>query len=135
AAHAGVPLAQVHRVVEQAQVVRAHVEDDGQHARRVDAGGGGVDGEFADADLDAAHALVADAEDALGVGGHQQVDVFRAQPGVVQGGLDVVEVVDREVDPAGAAELAGELFDRQPDGGGVDDRQHLLDVLGEQLVE
>jgi hypothetical protein len=28
-----------------------------------------------------------------------------------------------------------EPFDRQPDGGGVDDRQHLGDVLGEQPVE
>jgi hypothetical protein len=45
-------------------------------------------------------------------------------------------VVDREVHGAPrTAELVAEPLDRQPDGGGVDDRQHLLDVLGEQLVE
>ena len=73
--------------------------------RRVDAGGGGVDGELADGDLDAADALVADAEDALGVGRHQQVDVVGAQAGVAQRGLDLLGVVDRQVDPARAAEL------------------------------
>ena len=35
----------------------------------MDPGGRGVDGEFADRDFDTADALVADAEDALGVGG------------------------------------------------------------------
>ena len=60
---------------------------------RMDAGGGGVDRELADGDLDAADALVADAEDALGVGGHQQVDVLGAQAGVPQCGLDLVRVV------------------------------------------
>ena len=44
--------------------------------------------------------------------------------------LDVLGVVDRQVHPPRAAELVGELLDRQPDGRGVDDRQHLLDVLG-----
>ena len=86
-------------------------------------------------DLDAADALVADAEDALGVGGDQQVDVVRPETGVPQGGFDILRVVDRQVDAAGAAEFLAEPFDRQPDGRGVDDGQHLGDVLGEQPVE
>ena len=109
----GVPLAQVHLVVEQFQVVGAHVQHHRQHPRRVDPGRRGVDRELADRDLDAADALVADPEDALGVRGHQQVDVVGAQPGVAQRGLDVLGVVDRQVHPARAAELVGELLDRQ----------------------
>ena len=131
----GVPLAQVHLVVEQPEVVGAHVQHHRQHPAGVDAGGRGVDGELADGDLDAADALVADAEDALGVGGDQQVDVVGAETGVPQRGLDLLGVVDRQVHAAGAAELVAEPLDRQPDGGGVDDGQHLGDVLGQQPVE
>ena len=67
----GVPHAEVHVVVEQTEVVGAHVQDHRDNAVGVDARGGGVDGQLADGDLDAAHALVADAQDALGVGGDQ----------------------------------------------------------------
>ena len=49
--------------------------------------------------------------------------------------LDVLGVVDGQVDPARAAELVAEPLDRLPDGRGVDDRQHLLEVLGQQPVE
>ena len=130
-----VPLAQVHLVVEQAQVVRAHIQHHGQHPAGMDAGRRGVHRELAHRDLDAAHTLVADAQDALGVRGHQQVDVLGAQPGVAQRQLDLVRMVDRQVHPPSPAELVAEPLDRQPDRGGVDDRQYLLDVLGEQLVE
>ena len=54
---------------------------------------------------------------------------------VAQGRLDVLRVVDRQVDPARAPVLVAEPFDRPADGRGVDDREHLLDVLGEQPVE
>ena len=131
----GVPGAEVHVVVEQLQVVGAHVQHDRQHPARVDAGGRGVHGELADGDLDPADTLVADAEDALGVGGDQQVNVIRPETGVAQGGFDVLRVVDRQVDAAGAAELLAEPLDRQADRRGVDDGQHLGDVLGEQPVE
>ncbi len=43
-------------------------------------------------------ALVTDAEDALGVGGDEQVDVLGAQPAVEQRRLDVLRVVDGQVD-------------------------------------
>ena len=109
----GVPLTQVHLVVEQPQVVGADVQHHRQHPRRVDPGGGGVHRQLADGDLDAADALVTDAQDALGVGGHQQVDVLGAQTGVAQSGLDLLGVVDRQVHPPRAAELQGEPLDRQ----------------------
>ena len=130
----GVPLTEVERVVEQLQVVGADVQDDGQGAAGVDAAGGGVDGEFADGDLDAADALVADAEDAFGVGGDQQVDVVGAETGVPEGGFDLVGVVDGQVHAAGAAEFLAEPLDGLPDGGGVDHREHLGQVTGQQLV-
>ena len=46
---------------------------------RMQAGGGGVDGQLAGGDRDAADALVADAEDAFGVGDHDQVDLVGVQ--------------------------------------------------------
>jgi len=129
------PCAQVHVVIEQFQIVGAHVQYDRQHPARVDASGRRVDGELADGDLDAADALVADAQNALGVGGHQQVDVIRPETGVPQSGFDVLRMIHRQVDTSGAAEFLAEPLDRQPHRRGVHHRQHLGDVLGEQPVE
>ena len=97
------PVTQVHLVVEQGQVVGADVEDHRDHPAWVDAGGGGVDGQLADGDVDAADALVADAEDALGVGGDDEVDVVGAQAVVAQGGLDLL----RRGRPTGTRRAAG----------------------------
>ena len=82
--HPRVPVAQVHLVVEQAQVVGAHVQHDGDHPAGMQPGCGGVDGQLADGNIDAADSLVTDAEDALRVGRHQQVDVLGAEPVVAQ---------------------------------------------------
>ena len=84
AAHARMPVAEIQRVVEQFPPVCADIEDDRDHPRRVDAAGRGVDVELADRYVDPAHAPVADAEDALSVGGHDQIDVFWPQPGVAE---------------------------------------------------
>ena len=43
--------------------------------------------------------------------------------------------VDRQVDAARAAVLVAVALDRLADGGGVDDRQHLREVVAEQPVE
>jgi hypothetical protein len=134
-AHAGVPQAQVHLVVKQRQVVRADVQHDRDHPPRVDARGRDVDRQLPDRDLDAAHTLVTDAQDALGVGGHDEVHVLGAKPVVDQGLLDVLRPVDREEHAPGTAVLVAEPLDRLPDGGGVDDRQHFVDVVGQQPVE
>ena len=131
----GVPLPEVHLVAEQPEVVGADVEDDRDRPTRVDAGRRGVEGQLADRDLDAADALVADAQDALGVGDDEQVDVVGPQAVVEQRLLDVLGPVDGEEDPAGPVVLVAEPLDRLPDRRGVDDREHLLQVVGQQAVE
>ena len=101
----------------------------------MDPGGGGVEGQLADRDLDAAHALVPDPEDPLGVGHDDEVDLVGPKTDVGQGGLDVLRMVHRKVDAPGPPVLVAEPFDGQADSGGVDDREHFLDVLGQQPVE
>ncbi len=135
AADPGVPVAEVHLVAEQPEVIRADVQHDRDGAARVDPGRGGVHGQLADRDVHAAHPLVADAEDAFRVGGDDEVDVVRAAAVDAERLLGLFGRVDRQVHPARPAELMAESFDRLPDGRRVDDRQHLVDVLAEQPEE
>jgi hypothetical protein len=134
-ADSGVACAQVHGVREQGLVVRPDVKDDRQDPPGMDPGRGDVDGELADGDLDAPDALVADPEDPLGVGGDDEVDFVSAPSEVLQGLLDLLGVVDRQKDAARAAVLVAVAFDGLPDRRGVDDGQHLVEVLAEQPVE
>ena len=130
-----VPVARVHILGQQGRVVGARVQDDRDDPARMQAGRGDVDGELPHRDLDAAHPPVADAQDALGVGGDDQVHVLGSQPVIAEGGLDLAGMIHRQEHPAGTAELIAVSLDGRPDGGGVDDRQHLGDVLGQQPVE
>src|SRR5260370_42073503 len=75
ATHASMPVADVVRVVEQAFAVRPDIEHGGNHARRIDTRGSGVDGKLANGNLDATDAPIADTEDLFRVGGHEQIDV------------------------------------------------------------
>ena len=134
-ANPGVPLAEVEVAVEQAEVVGADVEDDRHDPARVDPGRRGVDRELADGDLDATDALVADPEDALGVGGDDEVDIAGGQAVVEQRLLDVLRAVDRDEHPTGTVVFDGEPLDDLADRGRVDDGKHLFDVVGEQPVE
>src|SRR4029453_10062321 len=61
---------------------------------RVQAGGGNVNRQLADGNVGAADALVADAEDAFGVGGNQQVDVVTLEAVVAQRLLQILGVID-----------------------------------------
>ena len=83
AADPGVPVAQVQRVVQQPLVVGAHVQGHRDHPARVDPGRSGIDRQLAHRDRDAAHAPVADAENLLGVGAHDQVHVAGSQAQVL----------------------------------------------------
>jgi hypothetical protein len=130
-----VPYAQIERIVQQFRPVRADVQDHRQGPGRVDPGRGGVDGELARRDVDAADAPVADAEDGLGVGGDDEVDLVGGQLGGSQGGLDVVGCIDAEVDAAWAAVLVAVLLDGLADRRGVDDREQFAEVVGEHPVE
>jgi hypothetical protein len=132
---ARVPVARVHLLGQQGRVVGARVQHDRDDPARVQARRGDVDGKLAHGDLDTADSPVADAEDALGVGGDDQVHVLRPQTVVAERGLDLAWVIHRHEHAAGTAELVAVPLDRRPDRGGVDDRQHLGDVLGQQPVE
>ena len=78
-ANSGMPVADVHRIVQQALPIGADIEHHRDHARRVDAARRRVDGQLADRDLDAADPPVADSQDLLGVGRKDQVDIVRAR--------------------------------------------------------
>ena len=132
---ARMPFAEVDLAAEQAEVVGADVEHDRDAAAGVDAGGRGVEAQLADGDLDPADPLVADAQDPLGVGHHQQVDVVALEAVVEQGLLDVLRAVDGEEDAARPVVLVAEPLDGLPDRRCVDDRQHLLEMVRQQSVE
>ena len=132
---AGVPEPQVEVIVEEIEVVGPDVEDDRQHPVGIHPAGGGVERLLADADQDAAHTLIADPEDALGVGDDQHVDVVGTLAGGPQGGLDPFGGVDGEEDGVDLLEPEAELLDRVPDGGRVHDRHDLVEVLAQQPVE
>ena len=86
----------------------------------MDAAGGRVERELADRDAHAARALVAEAEDALVVGDHDQPHVVvRA---VAQELGDRGRVVRRDPEPARAAQDVAVLLAGQPDRRRVDDR-------------
>jgi hypothetical protein len=129
-----VPVADVERIVQERLVVGPHVEADGDHAIGIDAGGGGVDRELADRDGEAVDAPVADPQDRLGVGRHQQIDVSGLEPVVAQRRLDALDVVDRKVDAVRPLVLAAVALDRLRHHRVVHDRQHLLEVIREELV-
>ena len=99
----------------------------------IDATAGGEQRQLADRDLDAAHAPVADAQDRLGVGAHDQIDIVGTQPQRLEGLGDLVGPVDGQIQSALAAVLAGELLDRFPHRRGVDHRHQLGEMLGEHL--
>ena len=98
-------------------------------------GRGDIHRQLADGNVDAADTLITDTQNPFGVGGHQQVDLVAGQPVVAQRVFDILRVVDRQVHPARPAVFVAVAFDRLAHGRGVDDRQHLLDVIGEQPIE
>ena len=127
-------VADIHRVVQERLPVGADVEHHRDHPVGIDSGSGGVDSELADRDVHPIGAPVADPENLFSVCRHQQVDVVRAQTVIVKRGLDAVDVVDREVHPVGPLKLVAVTLDRLRHHGVIDDRQHLGEVIPEQLV-
>ena len=124
---------EVERIGQQRRVVGPDVERDGQGQGRVDAAGGRVQRELADRDGHPAGALVAEPEDPLVVGDDDQPDVVvRA---LAQHLRDPIAVVRRDPDAARPPDDVAELLARPPDRRRVDDRQELLEVLGEEPVE
>ena len=99
----------------------------------MDAAGRGVQRELADRDGHPAGALVAEAQDPLVVGDDDEPDVLvRA---LAQEFRDPVAVGRRDPGAAGPPDDVAELLAGAADGRRVDDRQELVEVLGEQPVE
>ena len=75
AAHAVLAQALIERVVEQALIVGADVENDRQTVLRRHTGAGGIERELADRNAHAAGAEIAEAEDALAVGDDDEAHI------------------------------------------------------------
>ena len=116
-----------------AAVVRSHVEADRQRVARMDARGGAVERDLPARDAHAARALVAEPEDALVVGDHDQAHL--ALGGVAQQRRDAIDVVGRDPQAARVAEDVAVLLARLADGRRVDDRHQLGQVLDQHAVE
>ena len=122
------PMADVQRILEEGRIVGPDVERDRQRDGRVDPARR-VQGELADRDGHPAGALIAQAEDPLVVGDDDEPDVLvRALAEELR---DPVAVGRRDPRPARPADDVAELLARPPDGRRVDDRQELLEVLGD----
>ena len=125
--------AHVEGIVEQLLVVGAHVQHHRQAVGGGDAAAGGVEGELADGNAHAAYALIPQPQDPLAVGDHYHLDVLLG--GVLQHVIDPVLVRIGDEEAAGTAVDVGELLARLAHGRGVDDRQHLGQVVVQQAIE
>src|SRR5262249_27999340 len=117
---------------EQGFVVGADVQRDGQGELGRHAGAGGVQGQLPDGDAHAVDPQVAQPEDALAVGDHDEADVL-LRP-VPQDLPQPPTPLDGEVKAAGAAEDVPELWGGLAGGGGVDERQEGGGVRHQRLV-
>jgi hypothetical protein len=122
-------VAEVERIVEKKRVVGTAVQRDGQCEHGVDPGSGGVERELPDRDAHTPRALVAEAEDALVVSGHDKADV--GPVGVAQQLGNAVDVVGGDPQTLGAPQHVAEGAARVAHGGRVDDRSQLLEMVHE----
>ena len=134
AAEPGLPQAGIERIAEQLRAVGAHIQGHRQHPLRVETGAEGVHRQLALADVDAAHPLIADAEDPLRIGDQHHVD--RALQAVTQHLGQPPLLIGAEEHPFHRrAVAAAEALDHRPHRGGVDDRQHRLEVIRQKAVK
>ena len=135
AANPRMPVSRIHRIVAQALAVGAHVDHHRNHARRIDPARRRIDRQLADGDFDSADAPIADAEDLLGIGGQDQIDIAGTGAEISERLLDPFGMIDRKIHAAGTPAFVMVLLHRQADRAVVDDRDHLAQVLGEQAEE
>ena len=132
-AHAGYPVAEIERIRQQRRVVGPDVQGDRQGQGRVDPAARRVQRQLPDRDGHPPGALVAQTEDPLVVGHHDEPDVLvRALPQEVG---DAVDVGGRDPGPARPPDDVAELLAGAPDSRRVDDRQELVKVLGQEPIE
>ena len=125
--------ADVNGIVEQRLVVGAHVQQDGQALFRGNAAERSVERHLADGNAHAARALVAEAEDAFAVADDDAAHLVVAR--VREDLFDAVLVGIAEEEAARLAPDLGEALAAFANGGRVDDRQQLLDVMRNERIE
>ncbi len=133
ARHALVPPADIDRVIQPFPVVRSDVEQDRQRLVRMDAGARGVERQLADRDAHASRALIAETQDALAIADDD--DARPIETGVGQNLPNAAPVRIAEEDAAGLAPYFAEALAAFADGGRVDQRQRLREIMGEHGVE
>lgn len=84
-------------------------------------------------DQNATNPLVADAQYLLPIADHDQIDVLRIPP-LIDVVLDAIHVFDVEEAAFGAPEQPRVVCDGVALGGGVDDGEHLLEVIEDEAV-
>ncbi len=125
--------AHVEGVVQQLLVVGAHIQHHRQAVGGRDAATGGVKRQLADGNAHAADALVTQTQNPLTVGDHDHLDVLLG--GVLQHVIDPLLVRIGDEEATGAAIDVGELLARLAHRRGVDDGQHLGQVVVQQPIE
>src|SRR5262249_46786156 len=93
----------------------------------------GVERELPDGDAHAAGALIAEAEDPLAIADHDGADAVIARMGQDLG--DAMAVRKTEEEAAGLVPDLAEALAALADGGRIDQRQHLFDIVDQELVE
>jgi len=117
----------------QLRVIGADIERDGEGVAGMDAGARGVEREFAHRDAHAQGAEIAEPEDAFAIRGDDQPHAFLRPE--AEDLRDPSALAQADEEPARPA-IDGAVFQtRLPDRRRVDDRHHLLDVLGHEPVE
>ena len=99
----------------------------------MDAGAGSVEGQFAYRNTHAVHAQVAQAQDALTIGHHD--DAHLTVGPVVQNFPDAATVLGSDKKPPGAAEDVSVFLTGFAHRGRIDDGHHLLDVFQDQACK
>ncbi len=130
---ATVPPAEVTRILQELDVVGAHIEHDRQRTTRVDTADQRVERQLADRNAHPADALISQTENALPVGHHDHVDLTMRP--VVQHLVETVTIgVGHEQTPWPPVDLA-ETLAGLAHGRGVHDRQGLGNVVPQHPVE
>src|SRR5580704_14200815 len=133
AGDARVTPAEIFRVAETFLVVGAHVQNDGQSARRMNSADEGVERKLADGNAEASYALVADTENALTIGDDDHIN-FGIGVIAEERRNETAERIRNE-EAAWTPIDVTELLAAERDDRGVNDGQHLVDMSEEQPIE
>ena len=132
AAHPALAQAHVKRIGEQRAVVGTHVDRHREAERGMYAGARGVERELADGYAHPVRAEIAETQNALAVGDHDEAGAMRP---VAQHFRDVSAVVRGDENAARPLENHAVLLAREAHAGRIDDGLHLVDVIDDHAEE